>query len=168
MPVKTALQNTEKSIRYIENAMVFLCGVIFMLLLFLGTADVIGRTVFSKPITGTYEMSEVMMGAIVLLGWGYTQRQGEHVAVDLFYNMFPAKMKTISSIVTTFLTLALFVIITAKSWGIAYENVLEHRRFIILHFPSGPFYFLVPLGGFFICLELIIQLSKFFSELRKK
>jgi TRAP-type C4-dicarboxylate transport system permease small subunit len=168
MPIKTALQNTEKGIRFIENALVYLCGIIFMLLMFLGTVDVIGRTIFNKPITGTYEISEIMMGAIVLLGWAYTQRQGEHVAVDLVYAKFPAKMKTIVSIVMTIIILALFVIIMIKSWTIAYENVLAGRRFLILHFPSGPFYFLVPAGAFFMCLELIIQLTGYFTEPGKK
>jgi TRAP-type transport system small permease protein len=168
MPMKTALQNTEKGIRFIENALVVLCGVIFMLLMFLGTADVIGRTVFNHPIDGTYEISEVMMGAIVLLGWAYTQRQGEHVSVDLFYNMFPAKMKTISSVITTLVTLGLFVIITVKSWDIAISNIQAGTRFVILDVPSGPSYLLVPIGGFFICLELIIQLSRYIAELRKK
>jgi TRAP-type transport system small permease protein len=168
MPIKTALQNTEKGIRLIENGLVFLCGAIFMLLLFLGTADVIGRTVFNHPITGTYEISEVMMGAIVLFGWAYTQRQGEHVSVDLFYNMFPAKMRTISSIVTTLLTLGLFMIIMIKSWDIAISNIQAGTRFVILGVQSGPSYLLVPIGGFFICLELLIQLVKFIAELRKK
>jgi TRAP-type C4-dicarboxylate transport system permease small subunit len=168
MPIKTALQNTGKGIRFIENALVFLCGIIFMLLMFLGTADVIGRTIFNKPITGTFEISEIMMGAIVLLGWAYTQKQGEHVSVDLVYDKFPAKIKTIVSIIVTLVVLALFVIIMIKSWTIAYESVQVGRQFVILHFPSGPFYFLVPVGTFFMCLELIIQLSGLVSELRKK
>jgi TRAP-type C4-dicarboxylate transport system permease small subunit len=168
MPVKNALLTTEKGIRFIEDALVFFCGLVFMALLFLGTADVIGRTVFRHPIIGTYEISEVMMGAIVLLGWAYAQKKGEHVAVDLVYAKFPPLMKTITSIVTTSLTFILFILILFKSWNIALENIDQGRRFIILDFPSGPFYLLVPIGAFFICLELIIQLAHLIPELRKK
>ncbi len=168
MPVKNALLTAEKGIRFIENALVYLCNAIFMAMMFLGTADVIGRGIFNKPITGTYELSEVMMGAIVLLGWAYTQRMGEHVSVDLVYNIFPKKMKDITNTIVTFLVLVLFVFITIHSWDSAYNNMLEGRHFIILDFPSWPFYFLVPVGGFFICLELMVQLAYFIAGLGKK
>lgn len=168
MPVSAILKKLEKGIRFIENALVVLSGAIFLVMMFLGTADVLGRTILNKPILGTYEFSEIMMGAIVLLGWAYTQKEGEHVAVDLFYNIFPTKMKTISSIVVYILSLALFIVIMIESWKIALASIAEGRHFIIVHFPSGPFYLLVPVGAFFICLEFIVRIVHFFGELRKK
>ena len=165
---KTALGKTETGIRFIENALVVVCGAIFLLLMLLGTADVIGRTVFSKPIIGTYEMSEMMMGAIVLLGWAYTQKNGGHITVDLVYERFPAGMKKVTDTIVTFITLGLFVIIMIQSWGIAIKYMAQGRQFIILDMASWPFYFLVPVGAFFLCLELIIQLSRHFHALGEK
>jgi TRAP-type transport system small permease protein len=160
-------QRIEKGIRFIENILVVFCGVVLMALMFLGTGDVVGRKVFNSPITGTYELSTVMMAAVVLLGWAYTQRQGEHVAVELFFEKFPPRMKVITVIVTTFLSLGLFAVIAFESWNIAMANTLEGRHFQILDMPSGPFYFLVPIGAFFICLEFIFQLVHLFLKLRK-
>jgi TRAP-type C4-dicarboxylate transport system permease small subunit len=162
------LKKIERGIRYIENVLVVFCGVVLMALMFLGTGDVVGRKFFNSPITGTYELSTIMMAAVVLLGWAYTQKMGEHVDVALIYDKFPPRMQTIVSIITTFLALALFVTITIQSWNIALANTLEGRHFKILDMPSGPFYFLVPVGAFFISLEFIIALAHLFPRIRKK
>jgi len=143
-------------LRFIENALLVVCACIFMLLMFLGAGDVIGRFFFSRPITGAYELSTMMMGAIVLLGWAYTQRQGGHVAVELFYNKFPPLFKRAAALFSQILSLGLFAIITYKSWGVAMSHTLEGRSFQTLDLASGPFHFLVPIGGFLICLEIIL------------
>ncbi|HSW57851.1 MAG TPA: TRAP transporter small permease [Dehalococcoidales bacterium] len=158
----------EKGIRYIENGMVVICGVIFMFMLFMGTADVVGRYFLNYPVTGTFEISEKLMGAIVLLGWAYTQRTGGHVGLELFYNKFPLKMQTIVSLITQFLLLGLFTVIVKQSWQIALKAVSEGRHFLTLDWPTGPFYFLVPVGAFFLCLEFIIRIFQLVAEIRKK
>jgi TRAP-type C4-dicarboxylate transport system permease small subunit len=167
MPIRAIFKKLEKSIRFIENALLIVCGAIFMLLMFLGTADILGRFLFNKPVVATYEISTVMMGAIVLLGWAYTQKEEGHVRVDLFYNMFPFRMQTISSIVTLFLSLALFAVIAQQSWDIAMKGTLEGRTFVVIDFPVGPFYFLVPVGAFLICLEFIVRIFYLIPSLRK-
>lgn len=167
MSTRAAFSKLEMVIRIIENALLVLCGFIFMVLMFLGTADVLGRFLFNKPVMGTYEISTVMMGAIVLLGWAYTQKEGGHVRVELFYNMFPSRVQKIASVVTLFLSLILFVVIAQQSWHIAMESLLGGRTFIIIDFPSGPFYFLVPVGAFFICLEFIIRLFHAIPGIRR-
>lgn len=108
------------------------------------------------------------MGAIVLMGWAYTQRERKHVKVVLFLNMFPPRVQTILNFSTLFISLLLFIVITQQSWNIAVENLLEGRQFQILDFPKGPFYFLVPAGAFFICLEFIIQIFEFISRKNKE
>lgn len=167
MSTRVVFKKLDKGIRYIEDILVVVCGAIFMLLMFLGTADVLGRYLFNKPVMGTYEISTVMMGAIVLLGWAYTQKQGGHVRVELFFNMFPPRVQTVLTVVTLFLSLILFALITQKSWDIAMYNLLEGRHFKIIDFPVGPFYFLVPVGAFFICLEFIIRLFYLIPKIRE-
>lgn len=166
LPQKTIPQKLSGALRIIENGLVIVSACIFLLLMFIGVGDVIGRKL-GHPITGAYEISTILMGAIVLLGWAYTQKEGGHVSVELFYNKFPPRLKQISSLVGWILTLALFATITAKSWSIALKYTLEGRTLQILDIPSGPFYFLVPIGGFFMCLEIIITLIQFFERREK-
>ena len=164
MSVLAILKKLDRGIRYIENILLVLCGVIFMAMIFLGTADVTGRYVFDSPVLGAQELMQVMMGAIVMLGWAYTQKEDGHIRVELFLNMFPPSTRRVLNLIMTFLGLFLFAAVAYKGWGIALANI--SRRFLVIDFPSGPFYFLVPVGAFFLCLELIVHLAYLFGEKR--
>jgi len=152
----TLLKRMDRGIRYIDNALLVICGVVFMGMIFLGTADVIGRYAFDSPIQGSQELMQVMMGAIVMLGWAYTQKEDGHVKVELFTNMLSQRVRNVLSLIMSVLALILFATIAYKSWGIALANF--DRRFLVIDFPSGPFYFLVPVGAFFLCLEFIVSI----------
>jgi len=161
---KSVIDKVTGGMHWLENVFLVVCAAIFMLLMFLCAGDVIGRYAFNRPITGTYEISEVMMGAIVLLGWAYTQRTGGHVTVDMFYEKFPSRARGIISLLVLIISLALFAVITFKSWNIAMANTIDGREFKTIAIPSGPPYFLVPLGGFFMCLEIIVGLLQLFKK----
>ncbi len=152
----TILKRLDRGIRYVENVLLAICGVIFMVMIFLGTADVFGRYVFDSPVMGTQELMQVMMGAIVMLGWAYTQKEDGHIKVELVTNMFPPRVRNVLSLIMSLIALILFATIGYKSWGIALANF--DRRFLVIDFPSGPFYFLVPVGAFFLCLEFIVSI----------
>lgn len=165
MSAYAVLKKVGDGIRYIENVLLVICGVIFMGMMFLGTADVLGRYALNSPIVGSQELMQVGMGALVMLGWAYTQKEDGHIKVDMFLNMFPKRVQQVLNIVMTFLGLFLFAAIAFKGWDIAMANFT--RRFMVIHFPSGPFYLLVPVGAFFLCLEFIVHLFYLFNEMRR-
>ena len=68
---------------------------LLLVMLLLGTADVLGRYLFNNPITGTQEIFEILLPGIVLLGWAYAQRFKSHVTVDIIYNRFSPRLKAI-------------------------------------------------------------------------
>ena len=162
-----ALRKIEKGIRYAGNIFTGIAGVMFLGLMFLGASDVIGRYVFDKPIMGTMEASEVLMAGIVLLSWAYTQRTGGHVRVELVTSRYPPRVRAITNFVTLLLALILFSAITWQSTIIATTYLQEHRVFQILQIPTAPFYFFVPVGAFFLCLEFIIQMLHLIPEMRR-
>ena len=162
-----ALKKIEKGIHYTGNIFTGIGGVLFMALMFLGASDVIGRYVFNSPILGTMEASEIMMAGIVLLSWAYTQRTGGHVRVELVTSRYPPRVRAITNFVTLFLALILFIAITWQSAVIATTYLQEHRVFQILQIPTAPFYFFVPVGAFFLCLEFIIQMLHLIPEMRR-
>ena len=162
-----ALRKIENGIRYAGNIFTGIAGVMFLGLMFLGASDVIGRYVFDKPIMGTMEASEVLMAGIVLLSWAYTQRTGGHVRVELVTSRYPPRARAITNFVTLLLALILFSAITWQSAIIATTYLQGHRVFQILQIPTAPFYFFVPVGAFFLCLEFIIQMLHLIPEMRR-
>jgi TRAP-type transport system small permease protein len=158
----------EKGIRYAGTGFVYVSVFLFILLMLLGTADVVGRKFFDSPIIGTMEISQVLMGGVVLLGWSYTQRYRGHVFVDMFINKYPPRVRVIMDVIMLCLSLALFAFITYASWMLAVQHIDEHRVFPTLRVTSTPYYFFVPVGGLFMCLEMILQIIEQVNVFRRR
>lgn len=161
------LKNVENGIRCTLNILAFISEGMLLVLLFLDAGDVIGRYLFNTPILGAMEISEVLMAGIILLSWGYTQSIGKHVKVELFISRYPARTRMIVNFATLLLSLVLFSVITWYSTIIGVQNWQEHRVLPTLQWPVAPFYFFVPVGAFFLCLEFIIQMLHLIPEIRK-
>ena len=80
-----------KGVRLINSALRYVCMSLLFFMMALGTCDVLGRYLFNKPILGTFEIFEILLPAIVLLGLGYTQESNAHVRVEIFVSrtVFP-------------------------------------------------------------------------------
>lgn len=162
------LKKIEKGIHLIENILAIFGGILFLAMMFLGTGDVSGRYLLNHPITGTMEMSSIMMGVIVLLGWAYTQRHRGHITVELFISRYPPRVRSIVNFITLLLSLILFLAITKQSTLIALRSWQEHRVIPTLGIPTAPFHSLVPIGAILLCIEFIIQMLYLIPDMRKE
>ncbi len=61
--------------------------------------DVGARYLFSAPTQWAYEVGYMMMGAHALLGMAYTLREGGHVRIDAFSQMFSQGTKAVIDLV---------------------------------------------------------------------
>ena len=55
--------------------------------------DVIGRYAFNNPLTGAYEITQVLLGALVFVAMPLTTGKGGHVEVDLLVPLLPAAVR---------------------------------------------------------------------------
>jgi TRAP-type C4-dicarboxylate transport system permease small subunit len=161
------LKKIENGIHYTGGILTGISGVLFLGLMFLGAGDVAGRYLFNKPIMGTMEASEILMAGVVLLSWAYSQRIGIHVRMRLIISQYSPRAQAIVNFITLLLSLVLFSFIFWQSLAIAIKYLHEHRVFQTLPGPSAPYYFFVPVGAFFLCLEFITQLLHLIPEMRR-
>ena len=154
-------------IRVVENALAYIGGVLLVLMVILGASDVIGRYVFSHPLLGALESSQIMMAAIIFLGWGFTQAQKGHIAVDIIMVHYPARLRAIIDFFMSLLSIGLFGILLWKSTLIGISDWQMGRLVDILKVPVAPFKFLIPLGAFFVCVEFIILMIQLLPDIRK-
>ena len=160
-------KKVENGIRYAEYVFTGISGLCLAAMMFLGTADVIGRYAFNSPVQGTYEISQVLMAGVILLGWAYTMKTGGHVRVELLISRLPSRPRAIIDFVMMLLSLAIFIMITWRSTLLALQYMEEHRVLQTLNIPVYPFFFLVPVGAFFLCLEIIIQMIYLIPAFRR-
>lgn len=52
--------------------------------------DVVGRYWFNAPISGAFEITQLMLGALIFAALPLTTLAGEHIEVDMVYGLSPA------------------------------------------------------------------------------
>jgi TRAP-type transport system small permease protein len=56
--------------------------------------DVVGRYLFNNPLSGAFEMTQVLLGALVFVALPLTTAKGGHVEVDLLLPLLPQSVAT--------------------------------------------------------------------------
>ena len=132
-------------------------GVLFVLMLITGI-DVAGYYIFKQPLVGAYEMSELCMASVVLLGWAYTHVEKAHVDIDLVYNRLPLLMQKILDLIIPLIGLALFIFITWQSINFVTDSIGWHEKTEMVHLPVWIFKLFITIGAVSISLRFIIDL----------
>jgi TRAP-type C4-dicarboxylate transport system permease small subunit len=109
------------------------------LLMFLTVVDVVGRYLFNRPLTGTFELTEMSMVLIVFLALGLAQHHQEHISLDLAYIHFPSWLKKATDLTVDLVNLA---IVGAMTWQL-YNYFVRMRdgnyTTAVLQLPIHPF-----------------------------
>lgn len=107
----------------VNNFLHKVSSIILFLLMFLTTADVVGRYFFNKPITGTYELTGLALATIIFFSLGTAQIKKDHIEIDFLTNMMPEKVQAALSALTSFV---LFFLMVLTSW-----QLLEYTKRIM-------------------------------------
>jgi TRAP-type C4-dicarboxylate transport system permease small subunit len=162
------VQALEKGVRKTNNILNAVgVGMLFVLML-QGATDVIGRYLFNKPIIGTMERGQVLLALMVFFGWGYTQIAKAHVNVDLFLRRFRPRAQAVVNFATTFMALALFIVIGWQAVVTANRYNEAGELIYVIHWPLGPFQLFVSLGALVLCLVFVLELVQFFLQIKGK
>jgi TRAP-type C4-dicarboxylate transport system permease small subunit len=141
-------------------------GTCFMIVLMLLTVvDVFLRYFFSAPITGTAEISRLLMIIIVFpaLGWAAIDRA--HVRVDLIVSHIPPRLQAIFGSITFFIALVTFCIIT---WQSFLEAAVVNRETSLIHLSFTPFYWIMSVGLALFCLAIAALVIEDITKAVKK
>lgn len=129
----------------------YIATVVLGLMMLLTVADVFMRFFFNSPITGTTEITQLMMVIVVFLSLAWGGVTGSHVKVDLIVGRFGRKTRAIYDVVTLLLSLFIFAIIT---WRSLLESMQIETTTSLIGVPHAPFYYILTLG--FALLTLVI------------
>lgn len=151
----------------INNILRNVCAALLFFMMVLGTADVMGRYLFNKPILGTLEIFEILLPALVLLGLGYTQEADAHVKVEILLNLVSEKKRLLLRFVTYICGLFISIIFL---WRGLLLSMIYYRMNRVIGTINVPLYLpqlLVPIGFTMLALVLIIQIIEVLSNYGK-
>jgi len=141
--------------RIIGHATIF----VILAMMVLTVSDVTMRYLFSRPITGTTEITEYMMICILLaMAWGAVQEK--HITVSAVMDRMPKKVQAITDIITFLISLGVFALVTWQSYVAALFALEFNVSSALLGLPDAPFYIVLMAGFGILCLSIIPVLVK--------
>ena len=140
------------------NAVGVACLTFMMLLT---AVDVCLRYVFNRPITGAYEITELMMCVLVAFGLAYTAVHKGHINVDfLISKLADSSTQRVISVITSALSLGFFLVITWQSTLYSGKLRIGGYETEALTIPIYPFAYAVAVGSAALFLVYIISLRE--------
>ena len=68
-------------------------GTVLFLMMMITAVDVVGRYVFNKPLAGGFEVTEMMLAALIYCGLPLVSQRREHIVIDTFDPLMSARVK---------------------------------------------------------------------------
>lgn len=81
--------------RLLNRALGGCCAALLAGLAGLTVVDVVGRYWFQTPLPGAFELTQLMLGALVFAALPLTTAAGEHVEVDIAYGVSPPGLQAV-------------------------------------------------------------------------
>ena len=105
------------------------------------SADVIGRYFFASPITGSYEIVQVLLGLVFFSALPLTTRAGAHVNISILDAFLRGGLRRIQNLVMLVLGALIMGGVCVQLWKLA-ESLSRNRRALgVLEIPLAPVVF---------------------------
>ena len=78
---------------WLEGALGVTSGTVLFLMMMITAVDVIGRYVFNKPLAGGFEITEMLLAALIYCGLPLVSQRREHIVIDTFDPLMSARVK---------------------------------------------------------------------------
>jgi TRAP-type C4-dicarboxylate transport system permease small subunit len=144
----------------IETASTAVASVIIMGLTFLVVIDVVGRKLFAAPLSGTTDIAENTLVAIVFLSIAAVQRNNGHIRIEMLLTGRSARTQEIWNLVALILALLVSLPITWYTSTFAWESWVEGDYTMgILRVPVWPAKLIAAFGLILLCLELALNIT---------
>ncbi|WP_127104682.1 TRAP transporter small permease [Pararhodobacter zhoushanensis] len=103
----------DRGARLLKLAIQIVCSVLLMVMMVLTVTDVLGRYLFSAPVRGATEVTELLLAAVIFVGLPATTLDREHVTVDLLTGRMPGWLR---AVIEPLVLLASAGVLAAIAW----------------------------------------------------
>ncbi|WP_420414440.1 TRAP transporter small permease [Roseibium sp.] len=102
------------------------CLLVMFALIGLTCVDVVARYVFNSPVTGAYELTELLLATLIFLALPLTTAAGEHIEVELLDGMKSRVLKRLGTVIAGVCTITIFALIAIEL--IEHADKLQRRE----------------------------------------
>jgi TRAP-type mannitol/chloroaromatic compound transport system permease small subunit len=151
------LRAADALLTHVEDSLNLIAALAVFFLMFVGVAQIVGRTVFDFAIYGYIDWIEQASSLFAFLGIAYAQRLGSHIGMDLTMNWRPSnrwKIELFGIVVAyAIITVLIYASFTnfLRAWSIG-DSTMDIRL------PTWPAKLMVPLALSVLWLRLSLQI----------
>ncbi|MGE5838857.1 MAG: TRAP transporter small permease [Deltaproteobacteria bacterium] len=142
----------------LNKAMAWLAAVAILFMMLAISYAVMMRYAWNKPVPWILEVSSYLMLYITFLGTAWLQRKGGHVKVDLVTGHLPPRVRAVFRAVTS---LGGAIVGFVLAWKGSLVTVDYFQRDVtaigILNTPQFLLMGIIPIGGFLLLVEFLLQ-----------
>ena len=152
-----ALRQADKILSYAEDTLNLIAALAVFFLMFVGVAQIVGRTVFDFAIYGYIDWIEQSSSLFAFLGIAYAQRYGSHIGMDLTMGWAPAtrwKLQLLGVVVA----IAIVTILIYSSFTNFLRAYSIGDSTMDIRLPTWPAKMMVPLALSVLWLRLTLQI----------
>ena len=150
------LRWADKTLFHVEDGLNLIAALAVFFLMFVGVAQIVGRTIFDFAIYGYIDWIEQASSLFAFLGIAYAQRLGSHIGMDLTMNWRPQNRWRIElfAVLVTMAIISVLIFASFTNFLCAYQ-IGDSTMDIKL--PTWPAKLMVPLALSFLWLRLVLQ-----------
>jgi TRAP-type mannitol/chloroaromatic compound transport system permease small subunit len=116
--------------------------------------EVISRYVFNNPTIWAWPINRQLFGVFTLFGGAYTMLYGGHIRIEVLYNRFSTRMKSIARLIALACFLAFFGVLLWQSSLMAEISISSGERASgTFNIPLYPFKTIIPIAALLFLLE---------------
>jgi TRAP-type mannitol/chloroaromatic compound transport system permease small subunit len=159
------LRQADKILSHLEDGLNLIAALAVFFLMFVGVAQIVGRTFFNFAIYGYIDWIEQASPLFAFLGIAYAQRLGSHIGMDLTMSWKPASRWKVE----LFSVLVIVVIVSVLVYA-SFTNFLRAYQIgdssMDIQLPTWPAKFTVPLALSVLWLRLVLQICGYVRMIR--
>jgi TRAP-type C4-dicarboxylate transport system permease small subunit len=142
----------------------FATGSLLAAITVLTTLDVVGRYLFNRPLRGAFELTEVLMAALIFAALPLVTLRCEHIAVDLLDLWIPARARKLQSALIQLACAGVVAVLAWVMFGQARQMALDGLQTDALRLPLAP---IVYFGAAAILVSALVHLALAGNEMRR-
>ncbi|MFT5548933.1 MAG: C4-dicarboxylate transporter DctQ subunit [Candidatus Azotimanducaceae bacterium] len=152
------LSKIDRLVLKFETVLTLAGGIVIFLLVFLATANVLGRWIFSTPVSGYIDWVEQSMAFFAFLGIAFTQRQGGHIRMDMLVGKIQGRPLWVTELISVILMLSVTLVLIYGSFLHFLRAYQIGDSSMDINLPIWPSKLVVPVALSILALRLILQI----------
>src|SRR5215218_10004755 len=164
-PSPVLLRRADAALGHVEDGLNLIAALSIFFLMFVGVAQIVGRTIFDFAIYGYIDWIEQASALFAFVGIAYAQRLGSHIGMDLTMG-WPVATRWKLELFGVLVTIAIVTVLIYASFTNFLRAYAIGDSTMDIQLPTWPAKLMVPLALSVLWLRLGLQICGYLRMIR--